>query len=205
MSVIVIVSIICHYGFKGPPQSISWTNIEAVFDVELQRYKVNQCDSYGGLNPSTHVTKSASEKPPFQRNPRNFVEVLVLWTTLHGGGGAPSTSSFRKCVEAILNLGFLGALGTMIVHTLLVPLQGLAFLCHNISMKCWVSNGDQVGILGENKTVESGKKAMSCLQMQWRNPLEIVDMFFVVHGSGSTIYSLQVHNAWDDVILRTCF
>lgn len=146
------------------------------------------------INPCDEIS---FRKAPFSTKPPKLRWSFGTMNDPAWGGGAPSTSSFRKCVEAILNLGFLGALGTMIVHTLLVPLQGLAFLCHNISMKCWVSNGDQVGILGENKAVESGKKAMSCLQMQWRNPLEIVDMFFVVHGSGSTIYSLQVHNAWD--------
>lgn len=53
-------------------------------------------------------------------------------------------------------------------------------------MKCWVTNGDHVGILGENIAVESGKKTMSCLQIQWRYPLEIVDMFLWVNY-------LQVH------------
>ena len=155
-----------------------------------------------GCKPINPCDKISFRKPPFQRNPK------LRWS--FGTNERPCMGGVERLLlvvsKSVLKrswiLDFWEHWGTMIVHTLLVPLQGLAFLCHNISMKCWVSNADQVGILGENWAVESGKKAISCLQMQWRNPLDIVDMFF--GGAWKWVNYLQVHNPWNDVILRIC-
>lgn len=129
--------------------------------MELQHYKVHQCDSYGGLNPSTHVTKSASESPLINET-RNFVEVLVRMNDPAWGVERGLVS--KKCTEAILNLGFWEHWGLWLFIL-------CWFLCRALGSYAIIYRWNV-------RQLNLEKKAMSCLQMQWRNPLEIVDMFF---------------------------
>lgn len=72
------------------------------------------------INPCHEIIKKAPSTKPLA----SFK--FCAMNDLHGGVGA--------CWNDLESRIF-GALGAIIVHTLLVPLHGLAFLCHNLIIK----------------------------------------------------------------------